>query len=303
MYAAGDTSFVTIPSVFTAHTTAHLLTALVAASVQDEAAANKKAGVKLPKLKTEAPVPQKTGTADDGFWKTPNREWVLDEYVPTPTAAGKLPASTAVRAPGGGHVLFVTISPTRASLPLIDMLLVVIASPLLAVIVITGVLLFIRTQYRYRAWRAPKAVVDQLPIHIYVPPGSAPTDEITIDLGSAVASPVPSPPRSPSPPSLEPTLTTPLLQRPRSRTTTGVPGDERRATFTVPGPPPHRPRYFQSECVVCLEDYVAGDRVMSLPCGHEFHAMCITPWLTTRRRTCPICKSDVVKAAAAGEAA
>ncbi|KAI9805353.1 MAG: hypothetical protein M1833_005806 [Piccolia ochrophora] len=52
----------------------------------------------------------------------------------------------------------------------------------------------------------------------------------------------------------------------------------------------------QVECVVCLEEYVDGvSRVMSLPCGHEFHSECITPWLTTRRRTCPICKGDVVR--------
>ena len=50
------------------------------------------------------------------------------------------------------------------------------------------------------------------------------------------------------------------------------------------------------ECVVCLEEYVDGEsKVMSLPCGHEFHAECITPWLVNRRRTCPICKGDVVR--------
>jgi len=32
----------------------------------------------------------------------------------------------------------------------------------------------------------------------------------------------------------------------------------------------------QRECVVCLEEYVDGvSRVMSLPCGHEFHAECM----------------------------
>ena len=32
----------------------------------------------------------------------------------------------------------------------------------------------------------------------------------------------------------------------------------------------------QVECVVCLEEYVDGvSRVMSLPCGHEFHADCM----------------------------
>ena len=39
---------------------------------------------------------------------------------------------------------------------------------------------------------------------------------------------------------------------------------------------------------------------MSLPCGHEFHADCITPWLVNRRRTCPICKGDVVRSLARG---
>ena len=30
------------------------------------------------------------------------------------------------------------------------------------------------------------------------------------------------------------------------------------------------------ECVVCLEEYVDGvSKVMSLPCGHEFHVDCM----------------------------
>ncbi|KAK9455976.1 hypothetical protein V1511DRAFT_486889 [Dipodascopsis uninucleata] len=49
-----------------------------------------------------------------------------------------------------------------------------------------------------------------------------------------------------------------------------------------------------AECVICLEDYITGvSQVMKLPCGHEFHSNCITPWLTLRKRTCPICKRDV----------
>ncbi|KAK4063087.1 hypothetical protein Trihar35433_8882 [Trichoderma harzianum] len=133
-----------------------------------------------------------------------------------------------------------------------------------------------------------------------------------------------------------PTPTTPLLQhthssspprsRPRSRTTTGV---MESANFLAPTPSdlalpqtlPQRSsrtgrsghergaisaewkKYMgrQVECVVCLEEYVDGvSRVMRLPCGHEFHADCITPWLTTRRRTCPICKGDVVRSMARG---
>ena len=74
-------------------------------------------------------------------------------------------------------------------------------------------------------------------------------------------------------------------------TTTNSDGDET--------PPPIVFRNIPSsslECVVCLEDYVPHvSRVMRLPCGHEFHVGCITPWLVTKKRTCPICKGDVVK--------
>lgn len=45
-------------------------------------------------------------------------------------------------------------------------------------------------------------------------------------------------------------------------------------------------------CAVCLEDYVSGDRLRVLPCLHEFHALCIDEWLTTRQPLCPVCKRD-----------
>jgi hypothetical protein len=61
------------------------------------------------------------------------------------------------------------------------------------------------------------------------------------------------------------------------------------------------------ECVICLEDFVEGDVIITLPCDHEFHESCMyhpnekcvliinsTPWLTTRRRLCPICKRDII---------
>jgi len=30
-----------------------------------------------------------------------------------------------------------------------------------------------------------------------------------------------------------------------------------------------------SECVVCLEDFVEGDILITLPCNHEFHELCM----------------------------
>ncbi|KAM4065124.1 ring finger domain-containing protein [Hirsutella rhossiliensis] len=205
--------------------------------------------------------------------------------------------------------LWVTITPTSSASPFFDTLLVLVISPLVTLTVVYA-LLIVRARIRRRRWRAPKSVVDRLPVRTYHT--VAPSPSLS--------------PRLPSPSSASPT--TPLLQhsparpRPRSRTTTGVLQSE---NFLVPSaavPTPQAPvrngaraehekgsagfsaewrKYMgrQVECVVCLEEYVDGvSRVMSLPCGHEFHADCITPWLTTRRRTCPICKGDVVRSLA-----
>ncbi|WYZ45616.1 hypothetical protein EsH8_VIII_000932 [Colletotrichum jinshuiense] len=209
--------------------------------------------------------------------------------------------------PIGHDGLWVTITPSSSSSPFFDTLLVLVVSPLITLSVVYA-LLILRARIRRRRWRAPKSVVERLPVRTY---------------HTVAASPVPSP-RIPSPTSATPT--TPLLQqtptrpRPRSRTTTGIPESESLLSVNAALQMPRSPlrtehekasgsyssewkKYMgrQVECVVCLEEYVDGvSRVMSLPCGHEFHAECITPWLTTRRRTCPICKGDVVRSLARG---
>lgn len=175
--------------------------------------------------------------------------------------------------------LWVTITPTGSTAPFFDTLLVLVVSPLITLTVVYA-LLILRAKIRRRRWRAPKSVVERLPVRTY----------------HTVASTTPSQtPRLPSPTSSSPT--TPLLQsssrpRPRSRTTTGVPeaDDLLRVDSPLQTPrspsrasPPHEKesqwkKYMgrQVECVVCLEEYVDGvSRVMSLPCGHEFHAECM----------------------------
>ncbi|KFY95635.1 hypothetical protein V498_03258 [Pseudogymnoascus sp. VKM F-4517 (FW-2822)] len=199
--------------------------------------------------------------------------------------------------------LWVTLTQTSGATPFFDTLLVLVVSPLVTLTVVYTLLL-VRSRIRQRRWRAPKSVVERLPVRTYR----------TIRTTSSDQS------RQPSPSSSSPT--TPLLQqsptrpRPRSRTTSGLPEPtivSRTNSGDLETPRPRRAnerekkgdwkKYMgrQVECVVCLEEYVDGvSRVMSLPCGHEFHVDCITPWLTTRRRTCPICKGDVVRSLARG---
>ncbi|ORY19670.1 hypothetical protein BCR34DRAFT_135 [Clohesyomyces aquaticus] len=194
--------------------------------------------------------------------------------------------------------LWVTLTPTNmSSSPFFDTLLVLVVSPLVTLTVVYALLL-LRSRIRRRRWRAPKSVVERLPVRTY---------HTISDTGSSPsATPVAS---SPTTPLLQHSHSRPTssLSRPRSRTTSEVPATS--SSFQQGGRTPEeekreaglaewRRRYGgrQRECVVCLEEYVDGvSRVMSLPCGHEFHADCITPWLVTRRRTCPICKGDVVR--------
>jgi len=178
--------------------------------------------------------------------------------------------------------LWVTLTPTSGASPFLDTLLVLVVSPLVTLTVVYALLL-IRSRIRRRRWRAPKSVVERLPVRTY----------------QTIATPGTQSPRMPSPTSSS--STTPLLQnsptsrpRPRSRTTTGIPepGDLERVNsqpLHVPqltsrehekptGVPTQWKKYTgkQVECVVCLEEYVDGvSRVMSLPCGHEFHVDCM----------------------------
>jgi hypothetical protein len=251
--------------------------------------------------------------------------------------------------------LWVTLTPTAmSSSPFIDTLLVLVVSPLVTLTVVYAMLL-IRSRIRRRRWRAPKSVVERLPVRTYQTISSNSGSGSSTSLSASVTAPLLSP-RTPNPESRPHSRQRNRIgRRPRSRTTSEVvdqysgmsvgPSDTeeqsgllrtpRSNSPALPAPSPQflavpgtvspidddsmdgisltesekrekglaewRRRYGgrQRECVVCLEEYVDGvSRVMSLPCGHEFHVECITPWLTTRRRTCPICKGDVVRSLA-----
>ena len=179
--------------------------------------------------------------------------------------------------------LWVTLTPTTMSTsPFFDTLLVLVVSPLVTLTVVYALLL-LRSRIRRRRWRAPKSVVDRLPVRTYHTMSGSSTPSTVRYASSHNSSP-----------------TSPLLQsgprpsgkqkRPRAATASGV-GDAvsaslDRATARASilqnekelTAPVKRKKYHsrQIECVVCLEEYVDGhSRVMSLPCGHEFHAECM----------------------------
>ncbi|KAL8783720.1 MAG: hypothetical protein Q9195_009305 [Heterodermia aff. obscurata] len=203
--------------------------------------------------------------------------------------------------------LWVTLSPTTMSTtPFFDTLLVLVASPLITLTVVYALLL-LRSRIRRRRWRAPKSVVERLPIRTYQ---TMPTSSTTSS--ARMATPFTSSPTSP----LLQSRTQSIHSRSRAQSKAGseagdqvslsldkataqavAKDNEKSAREAAKKKKKYSGR--QVECVVCLEEYVEGySQVMSLPCGHEFHAECITPWLTTRRRTCPICKNDVVRSMA-----
>lgn len=228
-----------------------------------------------------------------------------------PHGGKALPAASVVKSPDpseGHEGLWVTITPTSSASPFFDTLLVLVISPLITLSVVYA-LLILRARIRRRRWRAPKSVIERLPVRTYH----------TVASSTAQSSRVPSPTSSsPTTPLLQdqPQTTVPQLQtiqgeaqpqaqqqaspsrpRPRSRTTTDVPGSGSSALLRVDSDlqaprsssrpehensVPHRPSQWkkymgrQVECVVCLEEYVDGvSRVMSLPCGHEFHVECM----------------------------
>jgi len=45
-------------------------------------------------------------------------------------------------------------------------------------------------------------------------------------------------------------------------------------------------------CLVCQENFVMDENVLSLPCKHHFHKDCVTPWLE-QHCTCPTCRYEL----------
>jgi hypothetical protein len=171
--------------------------------------------------------------------------------------------------------LWVTLTPTNVSTsPFFDTLLVLVVSPLVTLTVVYALLL-LRSRIRRRRWRAPKSLVERLPVRTY----QTISDSTSSPTASASSPTTPllshSPPQTPS---LTQSRRSSSEQTPATSSTTYRAVRTREEEKRESGLAEWRRRYGgrQKECVVCLEEYVDGiSQVMSLPCGHEFHADCM----------------------------
>lgn len=177
----------------------------------------------------------------------------------------------------------VTISAVDVGTSVIGTVIFLMVSPLCSLSLIYCVLLFHR-RYKQLQERASKSIVAKLPTRIWVKPeppasergDSGNAEDQSQETGESVERAEASSEEASPSPSSTAAESDPLIDD-----DTDSMGAE-------------KPWVSSGECIICMEDYVSGvSRVMRLPCYHEFHVECITRWLTTRKRTCPICKYDV----------
>lgn len=48
------------------------------------------------------------------------------------------------------------------------------------------------------------------------------------------------------------------------------------------------------ECVICIDEMETGERIIVLPCQHQFHEACGVRWLADRY-TCPVCRKPITE--------
>ena len=52
-------------------------------------------------------------------------------------------------------------------------------------------------------------------------------------------------------------------------------------------------RFHSKECSICQQNYKSRQKLIKLPCEHEFHQKCIGTWLMKHRATCPLCQTKI----------
>ena len=73
-------------------------------------------------------------------------------------------------------------------------------------------------------------------------------------------------------------------------------------TFYLSKKNKHENKYNQTKCNICLEPFNQhtidgktghGKKILRLPCGHDFHKVCVQKWLVRERASCPVCKIEL----------
>ncbi|ESQ30574.1 hypothetical protein EUTSA_v10011758mg [Eutrema salsugineum] len=85
------------------------------------------------------------------------------------------------------------------------------------------------------------------------------------------------------------------LSTPRGSSNKGIKKKALRMFPVVSYSPEMNLRGLGEECVICLSDFVSGERLRLLPkCNHGFHVRCIDKWLQ-QHLTCPKCRHCLVE--------
>ncbi|KAJ4952103.1 hypothetical protein NE237_028935 [Protea cynaroides] len=48
------------------------------------------------------------------------------------------------------------------------------------------------------------------------------------------------------------------------------------------------------ECVICCMEYKNHDKLITLPCQHQYHSKCVSRWLK-QNKACPVCNEDLTR--------
>lgn len=51
-------------------------------------------------------------------------------------------------------------------------------------------------------------------------------------------------------------------------------------------------KFSEDKCIICQYEYKVDEKLIILPCNHNYHLECIIEWLK-KEKTCPFCKSEI----------
>jgi len=55
----------------------------------------------------------------------------------------------------------------------------------------------------------------------------------------------------------------------------------------------HNTKYETKECVISMDEFHNGDKIIQLPCNHIFHKKSIKTWLCEESHKCPVCRYEL----------